>query len=398
VGGGPGPFSADAGWLRLFNGELASQVSWLIPAAVVALLAVLWLRRRTPRTNLARAQVLLWGGWLMTTGLVFSLMQGIFHAYYAVALAPAIGALVGIGTVSGWRLRRRLAARAVMAAALLLSAAWTAVLLSRSPGWFPWLTPVVIGGSLLVASALLLVGTTRSRPLRNAVLAGGLAVLVAAPAVGSVATATTPHTGAIPTAQPAVAGTAGGGRGIGPGSLPNGLPGPGRLNAPPNGFGGQGGGPFARPNGGNRGFGLPGGLRGGPPANGGGGQSLGGLLNADNADPALVSALQADAGSYRWVAATTGSNNAAGLALSSGESVMSIGGFNGTDPSPTLEEFQAYVAGGEIHYYIGGRDAAGFAGTQGGSDAAAEIDAWVQANFRASTVGGVTVYDLGATS
>lgn len=395
VGAGPGPFSADAGWLRLFNGELASQVSWLIPAALIALLAVLWLRRRTPRTDLARAQVLLWGGWLVTTGLVFSLMQGIFHPYYAVALAPAIAALVGIGTVSGWRQRRRVSGRAILAAALLLSAAWTAVLLSRSPDWFPWLTPVIVGGSLLVAAALMLVGTTRSRALRNAVLAGGLAVLVAAPAVGSVATAATPHTGAIPSAQPTVANLPNGLPGGG--TLRNGLPGPGRLNAPPNGFGGQAGGPFARPNGGG-GFGLPGGQRGGLPANGGGGQGLGGLLNADSADPALVAALQADAGAYRWVAATTGSNNAAGLALSSGQPVMSIGGFNGTDPSPSLEEFQAYVAAGEVHYYIGGRDAAGFAGAQGGSDAAAEIDAWVQANFAASTVGGVTVYDLGAAS
>lgn len=399
-GGGAGPFSADAGWLRLFSGELASQVSWLIPAALIALAALLWLRRRAPRTDLARAQVLLWGGWLVTTGLVFSLMQGIFHAYYAVALAPAIGALFGIGAISGWRLRRRLLARGVLAGALLLSAAWTAMLLSRSPDWFPWLAPVIVGGSLVVAAAILLLGTTHRRALRNALLAGSLALPVAAPAVGSIATATTPHTGAIPTAQPAVVNPGpGGNRGINPGNLPLGLPGIGRLNAPPNGFGGPNGFPFARPNGGTDGNALPGaGPNGiGAPANGGG-QGLGGLLDADSADPALVAALQTNADAYRWVAATTGSNNAAGLALSSGESVMSIGGFNGTDPSPTLEEFQAYVAAGEIHYYVAGRDAAGFAGAQGGSDVAAAIDAWVQASFSPTTIGGVTVYDLGAAS
>lgn len=406
VGGGAGPFSQDAGWLRLFNSELASQVSWLIPAALIALVALLWMRRRAPRTDLARAQVLLWGGWLITTGLVFSLMQGIFHAYYAVALAPAIGALVGIGIETGWRRRRNLGARITVAAGLLVSAGWTVLLLSRSPTFYPWLTPVVIGGSVLAAGGLLVWATTRSRPLRTALLAGSVAALLAAPALGSVATAAQPHTGAIPSAQPTVQGSA---DGVGPGG---GL-GPGRLNGPANQNGGLGalqpfgnGTPFARPDGGADGNSLPGGTPGtlqppgafggtaGPNAGGNGG--LGGLLDAGTVDSALVALLEENASDYRWVAATTGSNSAAGVALATGDSVMAIGGFNGSDPSPTLEEFQAYVIAGEIHYYLGGANEAGFAGTQGGSDAAAEIASWVTANFPSTTVGGVTVYDLSA--
>src|SRR5438105_6796141 len=96
VGGGPGPFSEGAGWLRLFQGELASEVSWLLPAALIALVVLLSATRRSPRTSQTRAQVLLWGGWLIVTGLVFSLMQGIFHSYYAVALVPPIAALVAM--------------------------------------------------------------------------------------------------------------------------------------------------------------------------------------------------------------------------------------------------------------------------------------------------------------
>lgn len=95
-----------------------------------------------------------------------------------------------------------------------------------------------------------------------------------------------------------------------------------------------------------------------------------------------------------WTAATTGSNNAAGLALSSETSVMAIGGFNGSDPAPTLEQFQSYVADGRIHYYAATQDAGGFRGTQGGSAAAAEIAAWVAATYTPATIGGVTVYDL----
>ena len=91
----------------------------------------------------------------------------------------------------------------------------------------------------------------------------------------------------------------------------------------------------------------------------------------------LVAALQADACNYTWTAATTGSNNAAGLALSSETSVMAIGGFNGSDPSPRSRSSAAIVAEGRIHYYVATQDAAGFRGTRGGSDTAAEIAAWV---------------------
>ena len=76
---------------------------------------------------------------------------------------------------------------------------------------------------------------------------------------------------------------------------------------------------------------------------------------------------------------------------------MAIGGFNGSDPSPTLEEFQQYVADGEIHWFIGG---GGFGRSMGGSSSSSDIASWVEENFDATTVDGVTVYDLssGATA
>ena len=73
---------------------------------------------------------------------------------------------------------------------------------------------------------------------------------------------------------------------------------------------------------------------------------------------------------------------------------MSLGGFNGSDPWPTLEVFQQYVADGQVHYFIGGGTGMGRA--NGGSSATSEIAAWVADNFTATTVGGVTVYDLTA--
>jgi hypothetical protein len=119
---------------------------------------------------------------------------------------------------------------------------------------------------------------------------------------------------------------------------------------------------------------------------------MSGLLNGTTPSTEMIELLQADAGDYTWAAATIGSNNASGYQLSSGEPVMAIGGFNGTDPSPTLAEFQAYVAAHKIHYFI---SASTGGGTQtGGSAAATEIASWVAQNYTAATVGGTTVYDL----
>jgi hypothetical protein len=107
-----------------------------------------------------------------------------------------------------------------------------------------------------------------------------------------------------------------------------------------------------------------------------------------SANPALVTALRANASAYTWVAASVGANNAAGYQLAADLPVMAIGGFNGSDPTPTLAAFQALVAAGKVHYFIGG------GGPGGGSSTSSAIANWVAANYTATTVGGTTVYDL----
>ena len=131
VGGGPGGGWGQTGWGRMFGAEVGGQVAWLLPAALVLLAAGLWLTRRAPRTNRARAAFALWGGWLVVTGLVFSFMQGIFHAYYAVALAPAVGALVGMGATGLWEIRHSLVARWWLVGTVGVTAVWSWVLLRR---------------------------------------------------------------------------------------------------------------------------------------------------------------------------------------------------------------------------------------------------------------------------
>jgi hypothetical protein len=104
---------------------------------------------------------------------------------------------------------------------------------------------------------------------------------------------------------------------------------------------------------------------------------------------ALVKLLEQDASRYRWVAATEGSEAAAPLELATGDAVMAIGGFNGTDPWPTLAAFEKLVASHEVHYYIG-QSSESF----GGGRVSSAIAAWVAAHFKKLTVGGETVYDL----
>jgi hypothetical protein len=123
---------------------------------------------------------------------------------------------------------------------------------------------------------------------------------------------------------------------------------------------------------------------------GGGGMSL---LFGSTSNATLTAALKKDASSYTWVAATVGSNTAAGYQLAAGEPVMAIGGFNGTDPTPTLAQFQKYVAAGKIHYFIGSGTTMGGRATSG-SQVSQEISAWVQANFTSVSLGGTTAYDL----
>lgn len=98
----------------------------------------------------------------------------------------------------------------------------------------------------------------------------------------------------------------------------------------------------------------------------------------------------------RWSAATVGSRAAGALELAFSKPVMSIGGFSGGDNSPTLERFQAYVAQGQIPYFIVGPDAAPGNGPprDDGTTSGHQISQWIQTHFRPTQIDGVTVYDL----
>ncbi|MFE0626696.1 ArnT family glycosyltransferase [Streptomyces sp. NPDC058864] len=400
-GGGPGGGGqwGETGWGRLFGSDMGGQIAWLLPAALVLLAAGLWLTRRAPRTDTGRAALLAWGGALVFTFLTFSFMSGIFHQYYNIALAPYIAALTGTGAVLLWERRAHPAAAAVLAGTALLTAVWSYVLLGRSADWYPWVRYAVLATGIVAAAGLL----PWPRPVRRLAplaAAAGLAAVLGGPLAYTLQTAGTAHTGSIVTAGPAV-------RGGGPGGMRGGFPG-GTQNG--NGRQGQGGQGF--PGGGPGGTGgFPGGMPGGDGQQGQGGRAqdgqglpggenrrgaaggFGGLLGGAQVADAAKDALLADADAYTWVAAAVGSQNAASYQLATGKPVMAIGGFNGSDPSPTLDRFKEYVAAGRIHYFIASGGTGG-GGGRGGSGTSSQISSWVEENFGSTTLGGTTVYDL----
>ncbi len=376
-GGGGGGFSGSAGLLRLFNAQLGGQVSWLIPFSIAGLAAGLWLRRRAPRTDRVRAGYLMWGIWLVVHALVFSFMSGIIHSYYTVAMAPAIGALVGAGAVDLWALRTRTRFGGLaLAGTIIVSAAWAWQLLQRTPEFAPGLGLAVLVSGALVALIVAIptaISSSTTRRRTQLVAAGlGVAVVLAGPAAYALDTMATAYAGGDPSAGPATAD--GGPGGAGGSGAPGGL-GRAGIGAPPGALGGFAGSPAGQPGAGDG------------AGDGGGGSS----------DPALVSYLLANRNGATWIVATTSANAAGSIQLASGEPVMAMGGFSGSDPAPTLARFKALVASGQIRYVLvnGG---GGFGGPGGGGrgGSTSEIDAWVTSVGTAVDYGGSggTLYDL----
>lgn len=513
--GSKGGMWGETGWTRLFGSEFAGQITWLALFALAGLVIGLILSRKSKRTSLRRASTLIFGGWLLVTWLTFSFMSGIFHAYYTVALAPAIAVLTAIAIVGLWSRRSTAWAPLTAGGLAILTSLWSHKLVSSANGYSALATAILIcgilGGILLILPGLAhLIHRNRaaapaqardlSGPARSSGLSGlsessrlsgasesskstgssspvGLAAkgiisfalvlsafaVFAGPTAWTLATISTGHQGSMPTAGPQTAGGFGGimggpqgkgmmgsdgsigsrpslpgnnsqnsqnaqgqqmqqrqqlqqgnqmpqGRGFGQGQPPSQNGQQGMSSSPESGESGTGG-----PDGGSdmNSQGLQG-LQGvqesqgnqgsqgnrfgfGPresAKDGMGGGLNGGLMGGQGAstNSTLVSMLKKNASSYRWVAATVGSQSAAGYQLASEEAVMAIGGFNGSDNYPTLAQFKEYVSQGLIHYFIAG---GGMGGQQnGGSSSASAIAAWVAKNFTAKTVNGTTVYNL----
>ncbi|MGW5569932.1 glycosyltransferase family 39 protein [Nocardia thailandica] len=357
-GGGGSPFGGARGLGRLFSDTVGGQIAWLIPAALIVLVASLVALGRVRRTDPRRALLVLFGLWGVVTGLVFSLMSGIFHEYYTVALAPAVAGTLAAGLAVLWPRRRRWWIRLTLAGTLTATAVTAWLLLARTPDFVPWLKWAVAAAAVLAVAGLL---AGNRRDLATMTVLAALFAGIVGPAAYTVETLHTAHTGSTPTAGPQTArGHDAGGGTSGPGGA-DGAPRDGSpTSAAPDGSGST---PAAMPGAG------------------------GGAVSQE-----VVALLDADHASHRWVAATVGSQAQGGYQLAVAGQVMAIGGFSGSDPTPTLEQFQRYVADGDIHYFLAGGSGGGPGGS--GTTEGSRITAWVREHYTAVEVDGVTLYDL----
>jgi 4-amino-4-deoxy-L-arabinose transferase-like glycosyltransferase len=353
AGVGGGGFSGEVGPLRLFNDQMFGEIAWLIPLAVVCLVVGLFRRRWSERTDIALAGYLLWGSWFVVTAIVFSYMSGIIHSYYAVALAPAIAALVGAGLVDVWGSKFRIWFGGIAVGLVCLSSAWFgATLLDRTPTFDPGLGPVAIA----IAAVALIALIVTSLPA----LAGKTAIkriALAAAAVGVCATLIAPAAYALDTTGIAYGG-----------GDPH--PGPGTTT----GFGG-----------GNAG--IDGGISGftGLPGDGGG-------LGGNNSDSALLQYLVVNRGSATWIVAANSAQEAGSIEIATGLPVMAMGGFTGSDPAPTLDQLKSYIASGKLRFVLAGGSMGG--GGFGGAGTGTDRTSWVTSACKAVSYGGTaSLYD-----
>ena len=367
--GGGGGFSGTPGLFRLFNAQFGGQVAWFLPLAGLGLVVGLWARRHAPRTDLRRAAYLVWGLWLAVHVAIFSFMSGVIHSYYAVALAPAIGALVAGGVVELWAMRSRAPGRPwagiVLAAGLAATAAIAWLVLGRTPDFASGLATGVVAVSVAVAAVIALPARAVARPMQLTAIVLGLAVLFAGPAAYALDTMQTAASGGDPAAGPQVAGQGGFGRF---GGFDGGQP--------PSGFtpGAAPGDATGRPTGGF-GAGAPGGPAGAP--------------GDEAASSSLTEYLVANRGAASWIVAVTSANQAGAIELATSQPVMAMGGFTGSDPTPTLEQLQAFAANGQLRFVIVGGQGGG---PGGGSDSTARSP-WVQANCTAVASVSASLYD-----
>lgn len=355
-------FGGEAGLYRMFNEIMGGQISWLIPFAVVALVGGLVLRGRAPRTDARRAALMLWGGWFALHYLTFSLAEGTFHPYYVTAMAPGIAALAGAGGVMLYRAFRDASAAKwgwVLPGAVAASAVWAVVLLQRVSGSGTLYTVAQVVAGVAGAAAVigLLVGRfTKRRRLVGVAAVAAIVALLAGPAAYSVSAATSSTNGTNPTAGPNTGGGMGGGQR--PSGVPSGTNSSGgqSMGQPPSGSGSS----SSSSSTGTR------------QAGGGGGMGGGTQVTSD-----MITYLKKHQDGATWLVAVATDQTASSIILESGEPVISMGGWSGTDDAMTLAKLKSLVKAGELHYIVVSSD--------GGQGTDSEIATWVKKHGTAVT-------------
>jgi 4-amino-4-deoxy-L-arabinose transferase-like glycosyltransferase len=372
-GGGGASFGGEAGAGRLFNDIVGGQISWLLPFCAVALAFAVLLRVRG--RSFDGGAWLVWGGWLVVHYVVFSFSSGTFHPYYTTAIAPAAGALTGMGAVVMWQAYRSSRAWAwVLPLGVAVTGGWSFVMLRRTPDWAPWLAWVVLGATLAAVLVLVLARVRAQVTLKvtGVALTATVVAMLAGPAAFAVSPLGSQVNGTNPTAGP----SSGGMGGMGGFGRPGGN---GTRQGEPGADMPQGGVPQ-----GENGGGVPQGENGaqgtaqeGRTTTGRMGGFMGGGGPGGGVSDAMTKYLVANQGKASWLVAVSSAQQAASLILSTHKPVIAMGGFTGSDPAMTPALLKKLVSSGQLRYVMSGGD-------RGGPDRGnSEVTTWVQANCKA---------------
>ena len=332
-GGGHGPggtgFGGQTGIFRIFNNDFGPNIAWLLVLALAGGGLLLWILRKTPRTNRGRAAVVFWMLWLLIHIVIFSMTSGVIHPYYVVVMAPAVAALVGISLPFLWGAYVRRKPYAWLLPVLVGMTAIIAVIILGYAGTMMWLMWIVGLLGLAGMIGLLINLYAPRRWMQNLAIVAALAACMLAPTAYTLATVNVAHTGSIPTAGPSSTAMRGSNN------------------------------------------------------------------ETSQADSQLVQYLLRHQHGATWLVAVASANESAAIQLTSGQPVMAVGGFNGSDTPLTLEQFKQLVKDGKVNYYAISSHGRG-GGPGGGNN---EITAWVKQTGTVVNYGGsdVTLYKLSAT-
>lgn len=284
--------AGEPGILRLLQLPLAYQLSWMLPFALFAI--VLVLARAGRRLTSAHRGIILFGGWLLT-GAVFFSIADFFHAYYLATIAPPLAILVGAG---GWALWTIFRARLRIAIVLLLlvaavTLAYQAWVLSASGSA---LTPVLIAGGVTIAGVALLIVSKQRAAWAMVGFAAALLALLIVPSVWAGQTALDPNPNTVLTSA----------------------------------------------------------YMGDQPSMMGGGNPMN-IINGDTMqDEELIAYLEANTADTEYLVAVGSAMEGARLVLATERPVLYLGGFSGSDRVLTLDQFTGMVEAGRLRYVYSG--------------------------------------------
>ena len=327
------------GFQRFLEPQFLGQFGWFLPVALVGLaVAAVWVVRREGSRGL-RMLLLLSGTWFTTSATVLAFMSGILHPYYCLTSVPPLCVLAAVGLRCLLKSRTR-AGRTILLVTLIAAMTLAYVSALRSTADFPGL-PTILLGTWAAAIALQFIPGVRP-PVARAASAGLIAVLLAGPVLWSVNTVLSPHVGAGVVAGPSIMGY--------------------RSDHPDKQHLGD--------------HVIPGQVA---------------LMFGDSTQPAVLDALKRIPPSATWVTATVGSETAANYQLELSRGVLPIGGFDGTDPYPTLEQFQVMVSEGKVGSVVI-KDLPPL--TLEGKGESARIVAWIRESFAAEPIDSAELYFL----